>query len=202
MDYPGLSVTTPPTEEPVTLAEAKTQCQIAPAVTAHDTILTRLISAARRQAEQDTHRQILTATYRLTLDRFPTGNSPILLPRPPVQSVTSIQYVDVAGVTQTLATSVYQLRSNREPAEIVLKYLQTWPTTRAEHDAVTIVYVAGYADTAAELDAAEEHLKTAILFLVQQAWLREQGGENKHLNDAAEAILERYQFGDDFAEYC
>lgn len=191
--------TTPPTELPVTLGEAKKHLEIAEAITYHDDQLLRLIKAATQQALVRSGRQLLTASYRLTLDDFPTGR--IALPFPPLQSVTSIKYYDADGVQQTLATSVYKALTDREPGEIALKYGQSWPTVYGEDDVVEIVYAAGEADTAAELADSAEWAKQAILLLVQAYWLRDHGQPYDRITRAADLILEAHRCGDDFVPY-
>jgi hypothetical protein len=70
------------------------------------------------------------------------------LPYPPVQSVSSITYVDTAGTTQTLASTVYTLYNNGDYAYIDLAYNQQWPTTQALIDEpITVTYVHGFSTT-------------------------------------------------------
>src|SRR5690606_36285460 len=83
-------------------------------------------------------------TLTLTLDRFPCG--PIYLPYPPLQSVSSIGYVDPQGVAQTVGVADYQVDINSEPGRLVPAYGTTWPSTQCVLGAVTIEYVAGYSD--------------------------------------------------------
>jgi uncharacterized phiE125 gp8 family phage protein len=199
MSQYSLGLVTRPVEQAVTLAEAKKQVEIGDAVTYHDDQLRRLIKAATQQVTVRSGRQILTATYRLTLDDFPSGN--LLLPFPPVQSISSLKYYDSDGVQQTLATTVYKLLSDREPAEIALRNGQSWPTVYAEDDAVEITYVAGVADTAGELPDSEEWIKHAILLLVQAYWLRDHGQPYDRITRAAELICEAHRCGDDFVPY-
>src|SRR4051812_24706781 len=119
----GVKQTVAPTAEPLLLAEAKQHLRIDGAY--DDALVNRLIGAAREYAEQETRRQLMTSTYRLTLDYFPGRcawseglpretrekaweygryfhDRAILLPRPPLQSVTSVVYTDSNGVQQTL----------------------------------------------------------------------------------------------------
>jgi len=72
------------------------------------------------------------------------GLGMIRSPRNPLQAVSAINYVDTSGATQLLASSGYQVDSSREVARIVPAYAQTWPSTRAQLDAVTITFTAGY----------------------------------------------------------
>ncbi len=98
----------------------------------------------------------MTAIWKLYLDAFPAQ---IRLPRPPVASITSIEYLDTDGNLQTLATTVYQSDLISEPPRIMLAEGQNWPSTQSgTYNVVTVTYVAGYTD-AASVPAA---FKTAI----------------------------------------
>lgn len=204
----ALVCTTPPVESPVTLSEAKRQLEIAETIAYHDSQLQRLIKAAAQQAVVRSGRQLLIASYRLTLDCFPSSSGNISLPFPPCASVQSVKYYDSDGVQQTLATTVYKLLADREPAEIALKSGQSWPTVYDEADVVEIAYTAGVADTAAELCDEDEWLKQAVLLFVQAYWLRDHGtniqsalGLYERITKAAEAICEAHRCGDDFVPY-
>lgn len=85
-------------------------------------------------------------TWVQRLDWFPCE---IELRRPPVQSVTSVEYVDTAGSTQTLASSRYQLDASSAPGRLRPAYGDSWPTIRLIPNAVTITFVAGYLTAAA-----------------------------------------------------
>src|SRR5262245_31880006 len=105
------TLTTAPTEEPVTLAEAKTQCRIFD--TGEDGYLMALIVAARRHIEAITGRQICTATWKLNLDEFPAWA--IELRRFPLQAIGSIKYYDTSAVQQTLNFLLYQVDAASTP---------------------------------------------------------------------------------------
>ncbi len=99
---------TAPAAAPVTLAEAKTHLRITG--TADDTDITAFITAATNHAQMFSGRQCVTARYALKLDEFPTGSEPIRLPKPPLQFVADVQYVDVNGTTQTWGDVVQETR--------------------------------------------------------------------------------------------
>lgn len=140
----GLTLQSPPAKEPLSVAEAKKQVELAAGVTHHDAYLAGLISAAREAMEVWCKRAWITQTWKLTLDRFPTWE--IAVPRPPLQSVTTIQYVDDNGTTQTLDASAYLVALNRKPGRITPAYNTVWPVARNVTEAVTVTYVAGYGD--------------------------------------------------------
>lgn len=140
----SIKCTVPPTSEPITVPEFSKHANIF--INDDDEWALGAIKAARELAEKAQQRQLMTATWRLTLDQFPSWE--IRLPFPPLQSVSSITYVDMAGTTQTLGTSLYQVSTASEPGCITPAYSQIWPTTRDQMDAVTITYVAGYTSAA------------------------------------------------------
>lgn len=138
----AFSVHTEPTIEPVTVSDAKAFARID--TSADDTLLATLIKAARKECESKTKRQLVTATLDLVLDEFPGDNDAIELPRPPLQSVTAITYVDTDGVTQTLDTAQYAVDTDSCPGRVSLAYNCSWPSTRDIRGAVRIRYVAGW----------------------------------------------------------
>lgn len=152
----NLVQTVAPTSEPVTLAEAKQWLR--EDNNEQDAIITDLIVAARSWVENWTHRQLMTATWRMGMDRFPgdvcSGGSwddsqyVITLHRPPLQSVSSIAYVDTNGSTQTWSSANYAVDTYSEPAGIRRAYGVAWPDIRAQKNAVLVTYIAGYASAA------------------------------------------------------
>lgn len=140
---------TAPAVEPVTLAEAKLHLRVDS--NDEDVHIAGLITAAREQAESNTRRALITQTWRLTLDAFP---GIIELPRPRLQAVTSVQYVDTGGVMQTLDASAYQVAGTSEPARILPAYGRNWPATRHQLEAVSITYTAGYGNAGADVPAS------------------------------------------------
>ena len=130
--------------EPISTAEAKAHLRVTSAT--DDTLIDGLVKVCRLVAENELRRSILPQTWQKTLDVFPGA---IELPYPPATSVTSIKYLDSAGVQQTLAATEYTLDELSEPGWIVPAYNVTWPDTYATINAVEVVYVAGYANAAA-----------------------------------------------------
>lgn len=137
----GIRITVAPTVEPVTLAEAKLHLRVD--VADDDALITRLISAAREQCEQELDRAVAPQTVQLLLDAFPAGA--ILLPKGPVTAITSVQYVDTAGATQTIGSSNYALDDAQVDAWLLPAYGYDWPATRDEANAVRVTYTAGWA---------------------------------------------------------
>lgn len=137
--------------------------------TSADTVLTALILVAVGWVEGRTGRALLNQTWKLQLDEWPCGT--LKLPRAPLSSVTSITYVDGAGATQTLATTIYAVQAlagDQAPRGTVrLKYGQVWPTLRGDPDGVAVTYVAGYGAATTNLPAA---LRMLITLRVEQLY--------------------------------
>ena len=66
----ALSRTSGPGSEPVSLSEARDQCEIAATDTNHDTKLTRYIQASREQVEDDSEYKCITQTYTLSMTHW------------------------------------------------------------------------------------------------------------------------------------
>src|SRR3990167_7589456 len=117
----GLIRTAAPDQEPLSLDEAKQHLRVD--IDEHDELILSLVAAARQWAEDHTLRALVTQTWRLTLDyERPSFEADgrcthrIVLPRPPLASVTSVTYVDLEGATQTLAVDQY-ITSKRDTGE-------------------------------------------------------------------------------------
>jgi uncharacterized phiE125 gp8 family phage protein len=106
-----------------------------------------------------TRRQLVTATYQLELDGWSACIRP---PRPPLQGVTSIAYLDTQEVLQTLAPSAYRVDTAREPGRILWSPGASLPALAPVPAAVQVVYDAGYGLAA----AVPETFKQAILLSV------------------------------------
>jgi uncharacterized phiE125 gp8 family phage protein len=90
------------------------------------------IRGVRDRAEGATDRAFLTQTWDYTRDGFP-DDTVLELPKPPLQSVTHVKYLDTAGVEQTWPATHYVVEA---PAggrcargRIVLMTNVVWPTT-------------------------------------------------------------------------
>lgn len=159
-----IQVTSAPETEPVSLAEVKSWLRLPSRQNAHDDKLTALITAARLQVESDTRRSLVTQTLQQTNDAFPADwTYPLRLERAPVQSVTSIQYRDDQGATQTWESSKYRAILAGAPARIQPVDGEEWPETDCRIGSATITFVAGYGAAA----DVPQTLKTAILQLIE-----------------------------------
>lgn len=156
-----LKRTVAPAIEPVTLAETKAHLRVD--TSDDDALITALITAAREYVEGASRRALITQTWRYSLDSWPEGDE-IELPKPPLQSVSSVKYYADDGTEYTLSTFAYIVDTDSEPGRIALAYGESWPSlTLYPAGAIRITYVAGYGDAAS---AVPQHLRQAILMLV------------------------------------
>lgn len=169
----SLTVTTQPTAEPITLEEAKLNMRFP--YDTEDQRISAIIKAARLYCETVVGKSLMTQTLTLKRDAFPCDGAAITLPRSPVQSVTSVSYVDTAGATQTLSGALYQSDVTSLPPRIAMLN-QDWPITDTRMAAVTVVYVAGYASAT----LVPETIKQAMHLLVSH-WFnnREAAGDSR-----------------------
>jgi uncharacterized phiE125 gp8 family phage protein len=157
----ALTLITAPTEEPITLSEAKASPSLRVAASTDDTDITALIVVARKMAETYTLHALVTQTWELVLDGFPDGG--IVVPMPPLQSVTSIKYIDTDGVEQTLGDLLYSVDTDSIPALIVPAYDETWPTdVRDQINAVRVRFVAGFGSAADVPEDIKQWIKIAV----------------------------------------
>lgn len=160
-NYHGdLSVVTGPVLAPLSTAEAKAQTRVD--VDADDTLIDGYVDAARQLFEELADKCLLTTTFCLTLDRWPS--SPWLpLPRPPLVSVSSVVYYDEDNNSATWSSDNYSVITKPTPGGILRKSSKDWPSvTLRERAGIEITFVAGYATAA----AVPQKYKQALALLV------------------------------------
>jgi uncharacterized phiE125 gp8 family phage protein len=124
MWYPA-TIDNPPASEPITNAQVKLQCSIASGDTSRDGIIALLIPAARQAVQNYCGIRLVSQTVSIHCDDFCDFRR---VPEAPVKAVSAVTYIDVEGVEQTLATSVYEVRKEGLSPSIVLKHGQRWPS--------------------------------------------------------------------------
>lgn len=130
-----------------------------------DPLLRRFIVTARQLAETHLGRYLVTQTVDAYYDDFPCGDDR-RIHLPPLQSVTSITYVDDAGATQTLAATEYLVNDKSTPCRIEEAYGKMWPAVRQQANAVRVRFVAGYGAAA----AVPACIKDWMLFKINTMW--------------------------------
>lgn len=155
--------TSGPTDEPVTLAEAKDQCRVDTSVSTDDTFLNNAITTSREYYEEVTDRFLMPRTVRMALKSFPPIRQ-VELAGSVVRSITSVQYYDSDNALQTLSSSKYDLFDYFYPNALILDSSEAWPDTYERENAVIITYEGGFA-TASDVP---QKSKTAILLMVAE----------------------------------
>jgi len=130
------------------------------------------IAAATAAAEDFCWSRFITQTWK---DYHQDFSDPIDLYYGPVASITSVQYVDTAGSTQTAGSSLYELTNTDGRPQIKLQYSQSWPAGRAhDDDDVLITYVVGYGAAAANVPIL---VRKAIKIYVAHAYWNREGDQ-------------------------
>lgn len=167
-----------PQAEPLDLATVKTHLRIDDDLTEEDANLLLMIKMARRYAEKETARSLITQKWSLVMDVFPGGSwmqavplsashqlpgHAALLERGPVQTVDAIVYKDMAGTWQTITNPTspdYAIDLSGPIARMTPGFGRIWPITIPEIGAAKINYTAGYGDAGAAVP------ETAILWML------------------------------------
>lgn len=146
---------TAPAAEPVSLDELKSHLRID--FDDDNDLITSLGIGARQWFETALDRQLVTATWQIKLDSFPSWE--IELPYPPLQSIAAILYKDTALDSQTLSSSAYDVITWQTPGIVQPKDGYSWPATGSSPSAVTIRFVAGYGAATAVPDLVKAGIK-------------------------------------------
>jgi uncharacterized phiE125 gp8 family phage protein len=172
----GLKLITPPAAEPVSLSEAKEHLRITG--TDEDALITTFIEAAREYCEEYQNRAYITQTWDLSLDEFP--DSPYSLPKPPLQSISSIKYYDQDGTEDEFNASNYLVDTASVKGRVSLAYGKSWPSVGLQPmNGVIIQFIAGYGDAGSDVP---ERIRNAIKVLVGQIY------ENREATDIKEHL--------------
>lgn len=172
---------TAPGVEPLEPAKLKGPLRID--YTDDDIELDDLIVEARQWAESELGRVLITQTVT---EKFVSLGDTLELRWPPVQSVTSVAYIDTNGDSQNLSTSIYELGHHLGIGRVRLKYSQVWPATRDQDDAVTVTYKTGYGDAATDVPRA---IRNAMILYCQY---RYDGSIDEQLLITAKRLLGPY----------
>ncbi len=151
----NLRLITAPSEEPVSVETAKLFLRVDGSQ--DDALIAALLKTARETGEGLARRAFVTQTLELTCDTWP-ANAVLPLWRPPLQSVTSVKYLDRQGLESTWTD--YRVDTHSEPGKVLFNSLPS--VSLQETGAITVRFVAGYGLAV----AVPEQLKNGILLLV------------------------------------
>ena len=184
----AISVITPAVAERLTVSEVKSFLRVDS--DDEDTLLAVLISAAREMAEKYTRQILMTTTIEEFYDIFPEytikDSDIIYLSRGPIQSITSVKYVDTLGDEITITNDKYNTDLISEPGRIIST--AGWYATKDTVNAVVVRYVVGYS-SASDVPAA---IKQAMLLLIGEMY-EKRIDSVKRLPTAAEYLMNPYR---------
>ena len=176
----ALTIVTEPTIEPLDLEEVEDHLRLSETSTgAEDTVLLTFLKVARRYCEQVQGRAYLHQTWNLILDDFPRGDG-IVIPRPPLVSVTHVKYYGTGGTSNTMTASTYIVDTDSEPGRVHLGYSEIWPTaTLRPVNGIEVQFVAGYGSVQSTVPT---EMKQAIKLVIGHMYEHREGGDVKAMS--------------------
>ena len=184
-------IITAPSFEPLSVADVSEYLRLDDSPT--DTLLiSSLITAARQHLENYLNRYIAEQTIELAL----TGWKDKIDLSAPVQSVTSVKYLDENGVEQTLNPNQYLVDTYSEPAAIYPAHDVTYPNLYDQENNVKIRYVVGFTSGGSpDTNPLPDPLKFAMMLIIGDLYAnREAGGEKAYqVNPTVQNLLQFYR---------
>lgn len=159
--------------------------------TEQDALIAGLIAGETDRAEKVTNRALMTQTVDLYLDSWPADR--LCLPRPPLQSVTSISYTikdSTASYGTVVSTSKYNVNTFGLTPYVERRADKEWPTDELETvNPIRVRFVAGSTAVSEVPDA----IKTAIKLRAASGFVNREAGENAPSMDTADRLLNLYR---------
>lgn len=184
-------IITQPTTEPITSAEVIEYLRLDDSPTDID-LVNSLIIAARQYLEEYINRPIATQTLETSFDAFQDE----FVLTAPIQSVSSIKYLDENNAEQTLAADQYIVDTYSDPVKITPNVDVSYPNTYQVPNAVKIRYVAGYTtgDSPDTLPMPKP-LKFAMLLVIGDLYANREGQGDRiyYVNPAVSNLLSFYR---------
>jgi len=168
-----------PALEPVSLSDAKAHLRVDDV--AEDLLISSLITAARVHLEQTLGRALITQTWRLVLDAWPSGGT-VQLAIVPLQSVSAVRVFDIDGNAQVIAPTDYLVDTAGEPARLVHNASAVFPAPGRAINGIEIDFVAGHGAAAGDVP---QPLRQAVMLLVAHWYERREPVE---IGDSVERI--------------
>lgn len=156
--YRSLVRTVAPTVDPVSLAEAKTQCRVDS--DAEDDYIVSLIRMATNTVEGLLETALISQRWQVSYDLFPTWA--IILPKMPMAASgdITVTYRIGDGTTRVLTSANDDFQVDRVvmPGRIYPKWATSWPATRGDENSVVVSYPAGYGPDGSTVPPEAKHL--------------------------------------------
>jgi uncharacterized phiE125 gp8 family phage protein len=133
-----ITTLTPPTAEPLGLADIKAQLKID--ASDEDDLLNGLIATARLHLEAETGLCLMTQSFRLYLDDWPDSEV-IHLPKTPVQTIDTVTVYDENGEPLDVSLQDHLLDGQGRPTRL---WLRNRPLPGRPINGIEIDFTAGY----------------------------------------------------------
>lgn len=179
-------------------------------------LLRALISSAREYVEEVTHRALISQSYTLVMDSWPSVRNTDLgwwdgvregsisagaqrhveLPIGPLISVASVVTYSDDNTSTVFDASNYFLDTNATPGQVILNTGAVWPLSTRSRNGVEITYVAGYGDTPLDVPSP---LRQAVKMIAahwyeNREFVKTQSDQNQAAAPLhAQSILNRYR---------
>jgi uncharacterized phiE125 gp8 family phage protein len=168
-----LILVTPPTGEPLSLAETKKFLRLD--TPDDDVAVSDLITAARHRIEIATGLALLTQGWRLVLDDWP-ASAEIALALTPVVGIDEVRVIGADDVPETVDPVHYLVETASRPARLVLRTSRLWAKPGRAAGGIEIDFTAGYG---AEPGSVPLPVRQAVMHLVTEAFENREGGERQ-----------------------
>lgn len=162
-------------DEPLTREDAIRHIRYDLNSAAEDENIYAWLASAFRKIESDTGVISLTSQWRIAIECFPTGRSPLVIPIWPIQSVDLIAYYDADGVLTSISagspgTTLILDNANR-PSRLALETpSDAWPTDLRAFQPGILEVTAGFETAALYPDELKQSAK---ILIAQSALFRE-----------------------------
>jgi uncharacterized phiE125 gp8 family phage protein len=185
MEMPmSLKVYTEPIQESISYEDVIDHLRIDDPSRIYYEQINRIIRAVTRSTEDYLNRALITQTLIYAIRDFPKTDF-ITLPRPPLQSVDSVNYTtsdsNIITMDSTTGYIVVEIMTSQS-GKVNLQYGGSWPsdTLLPVDDAIKITYVAGYGD---DYTSVPEEIITAMLLKCGDLWEMRENYTNQNLNN-------------------
>jgi uncharacterized phiE125 gp8 family phage protein len=158
---------TAPALDPLTLDEAKAYLRVAGGD--DDDLIAALIKGARGHVEAQTHRALITQSYRISRDTWPADGRIAVLPAP-LRTVAAARVYDVDGTAHAIDLQAFVVDTVATPG-IVSFAPWSLPAPGRPHGGIELDVTVGYGDAASDVP---EPLRLAIRLLVAH-WYENRG---------------------------
>lgn len=178
----SIKITSPATVLPVNLVTALRALR---ALAGEADLVALYLAAATERLENYTGRSLVTKTYLLQVNDWPSSTK-LELRRTPLASVTSIKYYPLDGSAQvTIDPSNYRVTINSEPGFVTFGSDYTFPDIAVRADAVEVTFVAGYGTSESSIPPI---LRAGILMLGRQYYDNPAGMKDQKFVDMKKGV--------------